>query len=394
MPGHRELLDPSVHPGRGDAHEFVDRRSDVGDEGELIAPGSGRIAGDPFGPVHHHRHVDPAFVGVLLVPLERGVAALRPAPRVVGVAVRAADVVDALDGLVGRLEDPVEELHLVHDPERTALLRCAVVRQHDEHGVVELSEPSQSVDEATDLIVGVVEERGEGLLESTRQSLLVLREVVPGVDTRIAWCEFGPLRNDAELELALEPALAHDVPALVELPAVLCEVLRWRLMRCMRRSEREVGEERPIGAHADTVGDHPQCLVDQILRQVIAIVGARRRRDGVVVGDQFGVELVGLALHEAVEPVEPTRQRPLVERAGGRTLLHRREVPLADRERGVAGIAKHLGHRCGVVRDVAEHVRKPRAEVRHGPHPDGVLRSAGRAAMPGSASTAASRGSW
>ena len=101
-----------------------------------------------------------------------------------------------------------------------------------------------------------------------------------------------------------------------------------------------------------------------------------------VVGHQFGVELVGLALHEPVEPVEPTRQRPLVERAGGRALLHRCEVPLADGERGVAGVAEHLGHRGSVVRDVAEHVRETRAEVRHRPHPDRVLRSAGEQRCP------------
>ena len=83
------------------------------------------------GAVHDQRHVDAALVGVLLVPLERRVAALRPAPRVVGVAVRAADVVDALDRLVRRLDDAVEELHLVHHAERArppARRRCRPAR--------------------------------------------------------------------------------------------------------------------------------------------------------------------------------------------------------------------------------------------------------------------------
>ena len=56
---------------------------------------------DPPRPVHDERDVDPALVGVLLVPLEGGVAGLGPAPRVVGVAVGPADVVDPLDRLVG-----------------------------------------------------------------------------------------------------------------------------------------------------------------------------------------------------------------------------------------------------------------------------------------------------
>ncbi len=68
-----------------------------------------------------------------------------------------------------------------------------------------------------------------------------------------------------------------------------------------------------------------------------------------VVADEFGVELVGLALEEAVEPVEAAGERPLVERAGGRALFHRGEVPLADAERGVALLAQHLGNGGGVV---------------------------------------------
>jgi hypothetical protein len=79
----------------------------------------------------------------------------------------------------------------------------------------------------------------------------------------------------------------------------------------------------------------------------------------VVVVHQVGVELVGLALEEAVEAVEAASQRPLVEGSGGRRLLHRAQVPLADREGGVALVAQHLGHGRGVVGDVAQHVGKP-----------------------------------
>ena len=71
---------------------------------ELVAQAP-RAVGDARRPVHDERHVHAAFVGVLLVPLERRVAGLGPAPGVVGVAVRSADVVEALHRLVGRLED-------------------------------------------------------------------------------------------------------------------------------------------------------------------------------------------------------------------------------------------------------------------------------------------------
>ena len=117
---------------------LVDGGGDVVDVVELvaqIAPG-----GDAVRPVHDERDVDAAFVGVLLVPLERCVAGLGPAPRVVRVAVGPADVVDPLDGLVGGLDHEVEVLHLVHDAERPALLAGSVVRQQDEERVVESTE--------------------------------------------------------------------------------------------------------------------------------------------------------------------------------------------------------------------------------------------------------------
>ena len=101
-----------------------------------------------------------------------------------------------------------------------------------------------------------------------------------------------------------------------------------------------------------------------------------------VVGDQFWVELVGLALHETVESVETSCERPLVERSSCRALLHRGEMPLADDERGVARIAEHFSHRGGVVGNVAEHVGEPGPEVRHRPHANGVLRSTGEQRRP------------
>ncbi len=52
------------------------------------------------------------------------------------------------------------------------------------------------------------------------------------------------------------------------------------------------------------------------------------------------MELVGLALEEAVVPVEAALAGPLVVGPGGRGVLHRAEVPLAEREGGVALVAE------------------------------------------------------
>ena len=151
---------------------------------------------DGAGPVHDERNVNTPFMGVLLVPLERSVARLGPAPRVVRVAVGTADVIDAGDGLVRRLDEEVEELHLVEHSERTALLTGSVVGEHDEQGVVESPLGLDGIDEATDLGVGVLDEGGKGLLETTGQALLVLPQGVPGFDAGIARGELGLGRDD------------------------------------------------------------------------------------------------------------------------------------------------------------------------------------------------------
>ena len=91
----------------------------------------------------------------------------------------------------------------------------------------------------------------------------------------------------------------------------------------MGRAEREVSEERPIRPHTLAVVDHPQQLVDEVLGDVVPLLGSRRRVDVGVVTDELGMELVGLPLQEPVVPVEAPSQRPLVERSGRGDVLGR-----------------------------------------------------------------------
>ena len=106
---------------------------------------------------------------------------------------------------------------------------------------------TQAFDQSTDLVVGVIEERSERFLEPRTDLLLVLGQVVPGVDTGVAGREFGPGGDHAEFELTFVPTLANDVPALVVLAAVLLQVALGRLVRGVGRTERHVGEEGRSG---------------------------------------------------------------------------------------------------------------------------------------------------
>ena len=78
------------------------------------------------------------------------------------------------------------------------------------------------------------------------------------------------------------------------------------------------------------VGDEPDRLVDQVLGEVVALFRRLGRFDLVVVVDQVGVPLAGVAAEESVEPLEPAAQWPPVVRADRGFLVARGQVPLAD----------------------------------------------------------------
>ena len=102
--------------------------------------------------------------------------------------------------------------------------------------------------------------------------------------------------------------------------------------------------------------------------------------DVVIVAREFGMKLVGFALQEAVELIEAAAQRPVIERAGRRALLHGREMPLAGRERSIAVAAQHLGERRRTRRNEAAHVRETRVEIRYRAHPNRVVVAPGQQA--------------
>jgi hypothetical protein len=95
------------------------------------------------------------------------------------------------------------------------------------------------------------------------------------------------------------------------------------------------------------------------------------------------MELVGLAVEEAVEAVEAAGERPLVGTDRRPSTRPSGEVPLADHEGRVALVVQHLGDRRGVVGDVAELVGEPGVEVRDRPHADRVVGSTGEQRRPG-----------
>src|SRR5215213_9670483 len=78
-----------------------------------------------------------------------------------------------------------------------------------------------------------------------------------------------------------------------------------------------------------------------------------------VIVDEVGIPLAGLAAKKAVEALEPAAKRPapLPRRYVG--LLARREVPLADGVRVPAALVQDLGDRAVLKRDPSRKAREP-----------------------------------
>src|SRR5690242_15841801 len=98
----------------------------------------------------------------------------------------------------------------------------------------------------------------------------------------------------------------------------------------MARTRTEIQEERPIRCCGADVVQVTDGLVGETLCQMMP-VELRCRNDAVVLYE-LRHPLAGLALQESEEPLEPTTQRPRVERATRVRLFNRTEMPFADRE--------------------------------------------------------------
>ena len=357
--------------GRRHTDDLEQGRRDVGDMMKL-GPHATAI-GDAGRPMHHQRIAHTAAMGVLLVALARRVAGLRPAPGIVAVRIRAADVIKAGHRLLDGGRDAVVVAHRVDHAHRAAFLAGTVVRHHQEHGVVELTDGLQERRHPADVVIGVIEKSGESLLQAKRQRLLGRTQLGPGLDARISRREFGVGRHDAHLLLARKPLLANRIPASIEAAAVLGDVLGRRLVRRVGRTECEIEKKRFFRDQRFLVAHETDCMIDQVFGEVIAVFGALRLIDRMVVVVELGHELVGLALLKAIEAIEAATERPLIVGPGRRGLFHRRQMPFADRKRGIAGRAQHLGKRGSAARDRAGAVGIAGVPVRQATHADRMV---------------------
>ena len=237
---------------------------------------------------------------------------------------------------------------------------------------------SEEVEQPADLVVGVLEEAGEDLHHAGVEPALVGGQVVPLLHVGIVARQLGVLGDDAEFLLPGEHLLAVGVPAVVELALVLVGPFLGHLVRRVVGAGGEVQEERLVRRDLLEVGDELDGLVGQIDGQVIALLGRLRRLDLVVVVDQVGIVLVGVAAEEAVVALEAAAERPAVVGAGRADLLGRGQVPLADAERVVAMRQQHLGQEAVLERDGAVGAGVARRALGDARHAVGVVVAPGQ----------------
>ena len=167
-------------------------------------------------------------------------------------------------------------------------------------------------------------------------------------------------------------------------PAVLVDPLARHVVRRVGGAGGEVDEERLVGHERLLLPNPADRVVGEVLRQVVPLLGRRRRLDrgGSLVKRR--VPLVVLAADEPVERLETsTGGGPGVERTHGRALPHRHLVTLAELCGGVAVELQGQGQRClGVRAERAVAGRRCRG-LGDAPHPDRVVVPAGQQRLPG-----------
>ncbi len=148
-------------------------------------------------------------------------------------------------------------------------------------------------------------------------------------------------------------------------------------MRRVHGTEAQVQVERLVRVDLLGVGDELHRPVDEILAEVVPLLGRLRRLDLVVVVDQIGIPLAGVTTEETVEALEATAERPAVVRAGRGLLVAGREVPLADHERVVTVAHQHLRQHPVLERHDPVVARVPGRQLGDARHRIGVVVATG-----------------
>ena len=320
-------------------------------------------------PRHHGAGAAAAARGDRLAVGERRRRGVGPRGGIAAVRFRAAEVVDLPLEVVERLGDAVPVAELVHDPVQAALGRRAVVAGDvDDERVVELAGLLDRLDDAADLVVGVLDRGAEDLHPAGADLLVDVGDLVPRRERRRPWRQLGVGGDDPALLLPRQDVVAELVVAVVELAAVPLDELTRHPDGRLVTARRVVGDPRLVGMDRLLALDPADRLVGHVGLQVVALLRRPRRLQRRGVLPQRRVPLAHAGAEEAVEVLGAHPPRPPIERAGERDLVDRGEMGLADPRRAVPVLAQDVEHRRRAARDVAVVAREARRALRDTAH--------------------------
>ena len=162
-----------------------------------------------------------------------------------------------------------------------------------------------------------------------------------------------------------EDRRADRLVALVEAALVLVRPLLEHVVRRVRAARAEVHEPRLVGRDRLGVADELDRLVGEVLREVVALLGRRRRRRS---GGcrRRGRDTTGSSRRRGSRRSARSRGRAASgpSTPTGRTSSAGREVPLADRVGVPAALVQHLGDHAVLERDPRGEAREARPSPR------------------------------
>ena len=141
-------------------------------------------------------------------------------------------------------------------------------------------------------------------------------------------------------------------------------------------------KKRTIRSNRDGVVNKTYGMVDQVFRKMVALISSFWWLDSVVIVGEFWVELVGFAIHETVETVKASGQRPLVERPGLAGHELGRVVVLPEPGSAVAVVAQNRANGCRILVDDAVVAGVTGRRFRDHPEADVVMVSPGDQCCP------------
>ena len=188
---------------------------------------------------------------------------------------------------------------------QTALGAGAVIaKDPQDDGIVGLSLFANRIQQAANLVIGMLGITGVDFRFVRQQLLLLRRQRIPGRQPIRTRGKLGIGGNHAGSLLLGKGFFADLIPPLVELPSVALDPLLRHMMRLMRGPRGEVDEEGLVFGHGIMLMKPVNRFVGDVRRKVIAVLGRLGRLNRRRIAEDARIVLAVGCLIESVEMVE------------------------------------------------------------------------------------------